>query len=107
MTAVAACGSRPLPSGDVTDTHTPHRNVRVSDERWHPFGFSVGARNRSAWLNEFIEWVVAEPQLWHEARAIAAKRGEQVGDIVLAALRRYVARHRNLLDEQDGDQQAR
>jgi hypothetical protein len=99
MTAVAACGSRPLTSGDVTDTHTPHRNVRVADDRWNPFGFAVGARNRSSWLNEFIEWVVADPQLWHEVRAITAKRGEQVEDVVLAALRRYVARHRDLLDD--------
>ena len=101
MTAVASWGYSPLASEGVTETHTPHRNVRVSDERWNPFGFAVGRRNRSSWINDFIAWVIADPQLWHDARAIAAKRGDDVGEVVIRALRAYVARHRHLLDEDD------
>jgi hypothetical protein len=101
MTAVAACGSTQIASGDVTDTHTPHRNVRVADERWNPFGFAVGARNRSSWLNEFISWVVADPKLWHDTRAIAEKRGETIGDVITKALIAYRNRHRGELDSDE------
>lgn len=101
MSVVAACGYTPLRSGDVTDTHTPHRNVRVPDERWDPFGFAVGARNRSAWLNDFMDVVNADPQLWRDVQAIAAARGENWAAVVITALRRYRQRHRHLLDEQD------
>jgi hypothetical protein len=104
MTVVAACGSSALPSDDVTDTHTPHRNVRVPDARWQPFGDHVGGRNRSAWLNDFMDWVNLEPQLWHDARRIAAGRGEAVGDVILTALRRYVSRHRDVLDDNSSDE---
>ena len=99
MTAVAWCGSTPITSVSVKDTHTPHRNVRVPDERWDPFGFAVGARNRSSWLNDFIDWVGRDGQLWRDAAEIAARRGETLGDVITTALRRYVARHRHLLDD--------
>lgn len=92
-----------VPQPSDAETHTPHRNVRVSDQRWTPFGFAVGVRNRSAWLNDFIGWVVCDPQLWHDARAIAAKRGDDLGEVVMRALRAYVARHRHLLGEHAGE----
>lgn len=97
MGAVSACGDTPPPPEDY-ETHTPHRNVRVPDERWHPFGAAVGSRNRSSWINEFITWVVDDPQLWRDARTIAARRNEQVGNVIATALRRYVARHHSVLD---------
>lgn len=99
MAAVAAWGYSPLPSDDMEETHTPHRNVRVSGKRWDPFGDAVGKRNRSSWLNEFIVWVIRDPELWHRARDIAARRGDDLGDVVMRALRTYVARHRHVLDD--------
>lgn len=99
MAAVASWGYSPLPSDDMEETHTPHRNVRVSKGRWDPFGKAVGVRNRSSWLNEFIVWVIGDPQLWHDVRAIAARRGDDLGEIVMRALRAYRTRHRDLLDD--------
>ena len=101
MTAVAACGYTALTSAGVAeaDSHTPHRNVRVPDERWSPFGFAVGARNRSAFLNDVMDVVNEDPQLWRDALAIAAARNESWGSVIQASLRRYVARHRHLIDE--------
>lgn len=99
MTAVAAWGYSPLASEGMEETHTPHRNVRVPGVRWNPFGMAVGARNRSSWLNDFISWVIDDPQLWHDARTIAARRGDDLGEVVLKALRAYVQRHRRLLAE--------
>jgi hypothetical protein len=46
----------PLP-----DTHTPHRMVRISDDRWSKFGALVGLRERSRVINEFVAWYVGEP----------------------------------------------
>lgn len=101
MTAVAAWGYTPLRSGDVEDTHTPHRNVRVPDEQWLPFGFVTGSRGRSDWIKDFIALVLEDPELWKQARAIAKLRDETLGRALHACLARYVARHRHLLDESD------
>lgn len=87
----------------MTDSHTPHRNVRVPDDRWEPFGFAVGARNRSSWLNEFIDLVLADPQLWADVRTIAAAKGETLVEVVTAALRQYRNRYRHLLDDAADD----
>lgn len=46
----------PLP-----DTHTPHRMVRIGDERWNRFGLLAGVRERSRVINEFVAWYVGEP----------------------------------------------
>lgn len=106
MTAVAPCGYTALPSAGVAEaeTHTPHRNVRVPDERWDPFGFAVGARNRSAFLNDVMDVVNEDPQLWRDVQAIAAIRGETWGSVVLASFRRYAARHRHLIDDETADE---
>lgn len=106
MTSVAGCGSSRLASGDVAEeeTFTPHRNVRVPPERWDPFGVTVGKRARSAWLNDFMDWVNLDPQLWLDVRAIAAERGESLGAIVVGALRRYRTRHRAQLEPNTEDE---
>lgn len=44
-----------------TDTHTPHRPMRVPQGRWDAFGALVGIRNRTRVVNEFIAWYVGEP----------------------------------------------
>ncbi|MDP9144421.1 MAG: type II toxin-antitoxin system VapB family antitoxin [Actinomycetota bacterium] len=54
-------------------THTPLRNVRVEEGIWNP------------------------------ARKIAAARGESISDVIRDALRRYVARNRHLLDEDEDE----
>lgn len=83
----------------VTPVGTPHRNVRVPESEWEPFGRHVGSRNRSAWINEYIEMVNRDAQLWKDAKRIARLRGELLEAVVLTALRRYVSRHRDLLDQ--------
>lgn len=101
MTAVALCGSTALPCGDVAEeTHTPHRNVRVDSAIWDPFGTIAGVRSRSAWIIEFIEAVIREPQLWRDLRAISAARNESTADVINRALRAYVTRNRHVLDEE-------
>lgn len=97
MTAVATWGYTPLRSGAVEDTHTPHRNVRVPDEQWDPFGFVAGKRGRSDWIKDFIALVLEDPELWQQARAIAKLRDESLSRAVRTCLIRYVSRHRHLL----------
>ncbi len=46
----------PLP-----ETHTPHRMVRISDDRWDRFGLLAGLRERSRVINEFVAWYNGEP----------------------------------------------
>lgn len=43
-----------------TDTHTPHRPMRVPQTRWDVFGELVGVRKRTAIVNEFIAWYIGE-----------------------------------------------
>lgn len=50
---------RAMPKQD-TDTHTPHRPIRVSDARWAAFGALVGDRNRAEVVRQFIAWYVGE-----------------------------------------------
>jgi predicted transcriptional regulator len=38
--------------------------------------------------------VRVEDELWNEAKAIAAMRGDSLSDVMREALRRYVKRHR-------------
>jgi hypothetical protein len=38
--------------------------------------------------------VRVEDELWNEAKAIAAKRGDSLSDVMRQALERYVKRHR-------------
>ena len=98
MTTVDLLDAPQIPSDDVADDKYPaHRNVRVEGTRWKAFGREVGERKRSAWLSDFIDWVVLDGQVWRDAQVIARKRHELLGAVVLAALRRYVARNRHLL----------
>lgn len=39
---------------------------------------------------------------WDQATAIAKRRGETLTSVIEAGLRRYIARHRNLLNQQLG-----
>lgn len=38
------------------DTHTRAIPIRIPREKWQKFEKTAGARNRSAVLNEFIDW---------------------------------------------------
>jgi hypothetical protein len=84
-------------------TGGPHRNFGVHDGPWRAFGEAVGERKRSAWLSDFIDWVVADGQVWRDAAVIAKRRNELLGAVVLTALRRYVARNRHLLDDSEDE----
>lgn len=44
-----------------TETHTPHRPIRVGQTRWDRFGALAGVRSRAKVVNEFIAWYVGEP----------------------------------------------
>jgi hypothetical protein len=103
MTSVAMLGTRPVPCPVVTPPGTPHRNVRVHEDDWKPFGRNVGDRNRSSWINEFIGMVNRDARLWHDAKRIARLRGETLEGIVITALRRYVARNRDLLGDSEDE----
>lgn len=104
MTTVVTWEVDPLPSEDVAESpYPPHRNVRVEGPRWKAFGAAVGERKRSAWLSDFIDWVVLDGQVWRDSQAIARKRNELLGAVVLGALRRYVARNRHLLDDAEDE----
>lgn len=69
------------------------RSFRSVGTTWKSFGAHVGDRNRSTWLNDFMDWVNRDPQLWIEAHRTARRRGESLGNVIAAHLRRYVARH--------------
>ncbi len=69
--------------------------IAYPHERTH--GEAFGDRNRSAWLVELIDALVADPQLWKDVRAIAEARGESVDHVVNTALRQYVNRNRRHL----------
>lgn len=100
MAAVATWGYTQIASCDVEqETHTPHRNVRVPDEQWVPFGFIAGARGRSEWVKDFIALVLEEPELWQKARAISKARDESLMRAIRSCLTRYVQRHGHLLDD--------
>ncbi|MFC5992901.1 hypothetical protein ACFQE5_01600 [Pseudonocardia hispaniensis] len=43
--------------------------------------------------------VAVDDELWQTARRIAELRRERVSDVLRAALMRYVARHKHLLQE--------
>jgi hypothetical protein len=81
------------------ETYAPHRNVRVDDAAWLPFGEITGVRARSAWIKDFIEAVVNDAQLWHDLRAIASARSLSVATVINRALRAYVTRNRHVLDD--------
>lgn len=83
--------------------HTPPRSFRSPERLWGKFKDHVGERNRSDWLNDFIGWVNNAPRLWHDARTIAGLRNEPLEKVINGALRRYVARHRHLLDDSEDE----
>jgi hypothetical protein len=89
------------------DTYAPHRNVRVDNATWRPFGEIAGDRARSAWIKDFIEAVVNDAQLWHDLRTIAAARKESVATVLNRALRAYVTRNRHVLSAPTAEQQER
>ncbi len=81
-----------LPAVADDSTENRQRSFR-SGATWGKFGSAVGDRTRSAWLNDFMDWVVRDPQLWLDANRIASCRGESLGNVIATQLRRYVARH--------------
>jgi hypothetical protein len=77
--------------------HTPGHNVRMSNTRWRALGAATGARGRSAWINQYVDAVLADPALHHTLRAVAAGRGLDVGDAINAAVGQWCARQRRHL----------
>lgn len=57
-----------------TQRHTPLRQTRIPDDEWEAFGQSVGDRERTRVLREFIRWHLRWPGNTQPARA-----AEQVG----------------------------
>lgn len=96
MAAVETWTPTALRSAGMADpeTHTPHHNVRVDRSKWAAFGDVTGARARSAWVNEFIDAVVDDPDLWHDMRSIAESRQLPVDAVLNTALRQYRSRTR-------------
>lgn len=45
-----------------------------------------------------------DDELWSQAQAIAEIRGEKMAAVMRDAVRRYVARHKHLLDERATDE---
>lgn len=88
---------------------TPLRTVQVDDDPWRQFEESVAAAGtaRPDVLREIIDWTNADPELWNVVRRIAERRGETMRGVVLGELRRYAARHRGLLGEDEDSRAAR
>lgn len=55
--------------------------------------------DRSKLINEFIGWIRRDAPLWRDARTVAAARGELLGSVITRAMRAYVSRNKDLLDE--------
>jgi hypothetical protein len=73
--------------------------IRIPKDRWDALEDAVGLGHRARLVNELVQMFLDDVELWQKARAIASKRGESIGKVVNDALTRYVARHRDLLDE--------
>lgn len=86
-------------TGVPKEDHTKVRSLRSDATVWDPFGEAVGDGNRSLWLNDFMRLVSRDPELWREVRIISARRGDDVFDLIEAALSRYRSRNRHLLAE--------
>ena len=76
--------------------------VRVPKPKWEAFegdATDMGS-DRSKLINELIDMIRRDAALWRDARRVAAARGEVLGTAVIArALRSYVTRNKDLLDE--------
>ena len=75
--------------------------VRIPLDSWDELAKSVGKGARAIWIREHVEAVNSDAKLWHDARRIAKARNEDVWAVVIGALRRYVARNRSLLGDED------
>ncbi len=75
--------------------------VRIPEDDWIKLKKNAGERNRAVWIREHVNAVNRDAELWLMARRIAELRKESLWDVIHAALRRYVARNRHLLDEDE------
>ena len=75
--------------------------VRIPLSSWERLEQSVGDKQRAVWIREHVVAVNSDAKLWHDARRIARVRNEDLWSVILAALRRYVARNRALLGDED------
>lgn len=89
-----------MPSTPADDNPFTAR-VRLTENTWDRFETNVGKRNRSSWVKNFIDALNREPQLWKDAHRIADARGELLWTVIAAALSRYIARNKHLLDDAD------
>lgn len=77
--------------------------VRIPLKSWRDLEVSVGDKQRAFWIREHVEAVNSDAELWLAARRIAEIRGENLWDVILTALRRYVARNKHLLDDAEDE----
>ena len=88
------CSARTWPSKVTHVAREPMvtRNFRVSEIKWE----AVKARAEktdyllSDFLRDCVDWREADPQLWEDVEAEAARRGETMRAVVLRQLRAYL-----------------
>lgn len=77
----------------------------MKKERWVQFekDAELLGSDRSKLINEFIEMIQANPELWSDVRAIAGQRRESLSEVVLAGLRAYRKRNARHLPAEGSD----
>lgn len=107
--AAGVAADCPLPtcSDTVRDVGRPATGetfiarARVPKKEWDGFEDDAAliGSDRSKLINEFIGWIRRDAPLWRDARTVAAARGELLGSVITRAMRAYVSRNKDLLDE--------
>lgn len=77
--------------------------VRIPLDDWDQLEDSVGEKHRAREIRRFVQFVNANAGLWRDASRIAALRKDSLWAVISAALKRYVARNRALIDAGDDE----
>jgi len=83
--------------------HTFIARVRIPRKEWDALEQNVGDGVRAIWIRGFVEALNRDARTWLAVERIAKARGESVWDVVVGALKRYVARHKHLLDDAEDE----